>query len=831
MTRKLTVRLLDAPFRADRDYDYLIEKREEESLYGRFVIVPFGRGNRGMHAVVVGEGEEDGARTLKRVRTLLPDDFRVLPEILRLCFFLSEHTLCSVGEAVRAAVPCAALGLLVTAYRALGTDGCPNAEKDACAAPVLSLRGKAREDALWKYLSCVTEEDEDALVLRFGEGIGKALSALEKAGRIEKIILRRADAHVKTERVYELADGEDEAREILRASTDLRGGAQTAIYRFLLEEGACPEKEILDRLNCSASPLHTLLKNGRLRCYTREVQRNPYEALSKKRDTAPVCLSRAQEEAYASLSLLYEEKRAACALLHGVTGSGKTRVMMKLLDRVLSEGKQAVLLVPEIALTPQTVGIFCSRYGERVSVLHSSLSVGERFDAYRKIMRGDADLVIGTRSAVFAPLSRLGLIIIDEEHEHTYKSDASPRYHTRDVAAFRSGEHRALTVLASATPSIESYYKAKSGKYTLVPLKERYGGALLPKTEIVDMREELRAGNRSPISRRLEEALRATVEDGKQAVLFLNRRGYHHAISCKSCGEALLCEHCSVSLTYHTSYGGGYLLCHACGSKKPMPKACPSCASEHLSYVGAGTQKAEAEIKTLCEDIRVLRMDADTTAAKSAYERLLGRFRRREADVLLGTQMVTKGHDFPAVALSGVLLADASLYMNDFRASERTFSLLTQVIGRAGRASDAGYAIVQTYSPSHKVIRLAAAQDYPAFYEEEIALRRAMCYPPFCDMAEVFLVSSDEPLLLRAATDAAKRLIALFREKDDKIPVEIYGPLEPQTYKVAERYRMRLLLKCRLTRELRAMMGAFLRQFLTDYPKITATVDFNPSDT
>ena len=825
MSRILTVRLLDAPFRADRDYDYILTFAASGDLYGRLAIVPFGQGNRGMHAVVVGEREGESERRLKAVEMLLPEDFRVMPDILRLCFFLSEHTLSSVGEAVRAAVPCAALGLLSSAYR-VAAEG---ALADVSADEVISLRGRAKEKALLAYLSHRGEMSEEALLSLFGKGILKPLSSLLKEGSVEKTILRRAEQRAKTERVYAVSEDEDTAKERIRRA-DFKNEVQSALYRFLFDEGECTENELLSRLNCSPSPLRTLVKNGLLRVFEREVERNPYEALSRKAEAPPVCLSEAQMAAYGALEALYEKREAACALLHGITGSGKTQVMMKLLDRVLAEGRQAILLVPEIALTPQTVGIFCSRYGKRVSVLHSSLSVGERFDAYRKIMRGETDLVIGTRSAVFAPLSRLGLIIIDEEHEHTYKSDSSPRYHTRDVAAFRSGEHNALTVLASATPSIESYYKAKTGKYSLVSLTERYGGARLPRTEIVDMREELRAGNTSPISRRLEEALGEVKEEGKQAILFLNRRGYHHAISCKSCGEPLLCEHCSVSLTYHTSYAGGYLLCHACGTKKPMPRACPSCASEHLSYVGAGTQKAEAEIERAIDGIRVLRMDADTTGAKSAYDRLLGRFRRREADVLLGTQMVTKGHDFPAVALSGVLLADASLYMNDFRASERTFALLTQVIGRAGRASSEGFAVVQTFSPTHKIIRLACEQDYPAFYEEEIALRRARKYPPFCDMAEVFLVSEDEALLLRAAKDARDRLVALFKEREN-IPVELYGPIEPQTYKVAERYRMRLLLKCRLTRSLRAMMGEFLRAFLSDYPKITATVDFNPSDT
>lgn len=828
MPRIATVRLLDAPFRADRDYDYLLPEGEWGALEGRLCTVPFGQGNRGAHAVITAVRTGESERKLKTVETVYADDFRVTPEILKLCFFLSEHTLCSVGDAVRTAIPAAALGLLGNVYTA--SEPCLAAQ-EFCAEDYLAAKPKEKKRLLLSYLSAKGAVSEEDLIERFGKGVLVPLGALVKEGAVQKSILRRAAARTLRERVYAVAAEREEAEHILRFGDRFKNEAQAAVYRFLLEEGECPEAEILDRLHVSVSPLHTLVKNGLIVRSEREVERNPYERLSRRKDTSAVLLSPAQEKAYEAISCLLDEKRPACALLHGVTGSGKTRVMMKLLDRVLSEGGQAILLVPEIALTPQTVGIFCSRYGERVSVLHSSLSLGERYDAYRKILRGETDLVIGTRSAVFAPLSRLSLIIIDEEHEHTYKSDASPRYHTRDVAAYRSGANGALTVLASATPSLESYYKAKTGKYTLVPLTERYGGAALPETEIVDMREELRAGNTSPISRTLAEALKQTREAKKQSILFLNRRGYHHAVSCKSCGEALVCEHCSVSLTYHTGYTGGYLLCHACGLKKPMPKACPACSSEHLSYVGAGTQKAEAEVKSLSPDMRVLRMDADTTGVKSAYERILGRFRTGDADVLLGTQMVTKGHDFPSVALSGVLLADASLYMSDFRASERTFALLTQVVGRAGRADTAGKAVIQTYSPSHKTIRLAAAQDYPAFYEEEIALRRAMKYPPFCDMAEVFLISADEAELLRGAKEARDALIELFRKLGDGVPVEIYGPLEPQTYKIAEKYRMKLLLKCRLTAALRRAFGTFLKEFLNARPKLTVTVDFNPTDT
>jgi primosomal protein N' (replication factor Y) len=419
-----------------------------------------------------------------------------------------------------------------------------------------------------------------------------------------------------------------------------------------------------------------------------------------------IILNPDQQEIADSFCRDYDAGLRKTYLLFGVTGSGKTKVIMKAIDRTLEEKKRVIMLVPEIALTPQTVNIFCRRYGERVAVIHSSLSQGEGFDAWRRIKRGDVDLVIGTRSAIFAPVENLGLIVIDEEHEHTYKSESDPKYHARDIAAFRCGKNNALMLLASATPSLESFYKAQNGSYRLVPLRERYGGVRLPDAIVVDMREELRLGNTSPISKRLHTSLTRVYEKDKQAILFLNRRGYSTQINCKECGEVLSCPRCSVSLTYHNSADGGRLLCHMCGYEQKTPKSCPSCSAEKLSFLGYGTQKLEAELNKYLQDMTVLRMDADTTSSKMSYDRMLEDFREGRADILLGTQMVAKGHDFPRVTLVGVALADVSLHVSDFRAAERTFSLLTQVIGRAGRATDGGIAVIQTFAPNNETIRL-----------------------------------------------------------------------------------------------------------------------------
>ena len=635
--------------------------------------------------------------------------------------------------------------------------------------------------------------------------------------------------NIRTERHYAPASLETiRARLAEGGRAKIKSEEQRSILSHFLEN---PSETTADELTamgvpvCAAS-LRALIEKGLLVARECESIRNPYAAYAAKRDTSPIALSRAQTAAFEKIMALPSDRPRA-ALLHGVTGSGKTKVMMRIIDETLAVGKTAIVMVPEIALTPQTVGIFCTRYGERVAVIHSSLSAGERFDAWRRIADGKVSLVIGTRSAVFAPLSNLGLIVIDEEHEHTYKSDSDPKYHARDVAAYRAGKNEALLLLASATPSLESYTKAKQGSYTLVELTERYGGAVLPTVEIADMRQELRRGNTSPLSDLLMNALSETVQRGEQAILFLNRRGFNSSLQCRGCGEVVTCPHCSVSLTYHTGAGGGHLLCHLCGYRTRPSRACPSCGAEQIAYLGFGTQKAEAELTAMLSGCRVMRMDADTTGTKQSYDRMLDGFRRGEADVLLGTQMVAKGHDFPNVTLVGVLLADSSLYVNDFRASERTFSLLAQVIGRAGRASRPGRAIVQTYNPDHEILALAASQNYPAFYASELAVRRATTFPPFCDLVTLVLTSHDEAALFRAAAELKSELLRVASEKYFDLPLTAFGPFEAQVYKVSEKFRMRMVLKCRNSPRLRELLRTMLLHFGKNRA-VTLSVDIAP---
>ena len=500
---------------------------------------------------------------------------------------------------------------------------------------------------------------------------------------------------------------------------------------------------------------------------------------------------------------------------------------------MLSKGKQAIVLIPEISLTPQTLGIFCSRYGKRVAIIHSGLSAGERLDTFRRIKSGGADIVIGTRSAVFAPLPRLGLIVIDEEQEHTYKSDQNPKYHARDIARFRCAFCNALMLLASATPSFESFYKAREGKYTLIKLTHRYGKAKLPKVSVVDMRKAPAGGMNSPIGNLLCERLVENIHNGEQSILFLNRRGYNNFISCQKCGKAISCPTCSVSMTYHTygkAYNTGELRCHWCGKRIPLPMVCPECGDEHLTKMGYGTQRVEQELTSLLPLSRIIRMDTDTTSTKSSYEKMLSQFRSHEADVLVGTQMVTKGHDFPAVTLVGVLSADASLYLDDFRAAERTFAMITQVIGRAGRSDKEGEAIIQTLNPHHECIQLACEQNYEEFYNREIQLRKELCFPPFCDIAVIALSSTLEHELQKVSALLTEKISVLSKKSFPDVPLMVFGPFEAPVYKVENKYRLRTVIKCRLNKRSREFFSALLKEFAKANSKIVnISIDFNPS--
>lgn len=578
----------------------------------------------------------------------------------------------------------------------------------------------------------------------------------------------------------------EEGEELLKTYQKKHYLAKARLLQALLLAGTLDGKKAEDECQVTSSVIQKMEQDGILRVETKTVYRNPFQGHFQRR-TEVLTLNKEQQEAVEGIWSEYRKGIRKTYLLHGVTGSGKTEVYMELIARVIEKGQQAIVLIPEIALTFQTVMRFYERFGERVSVIHSRLSDGERYDQFMRAKDGGIDVIIGPRSALFTPFQRLGMIIIDEEHEGSYKSENVPRYHAREVAIYRAKICRASVVLGSATPSLESYYRAENGEYGYYKLTKRVKDAKMSEVSIVDLRKELKEGNRSIFSRKLYSAMKDRIENGEQMILFLNRRGLSGFVSCRSCGQAIRCPHCDVTLSLHND---GSLRCHYCGYEIQMPESCPSCGSRYISGFRAGTQQIEREVKRAFPKARVLRMDYDTTRTKESYEQILTAFGSREADVLVGTQMIVKGHDFPGVTLVGVLAADISLYANDYRAAERTFQLLTQAVGRAGRGELEGEAIVQTYMPEHYSIQAASRQDYQEFYKREILYRKLMGYPPVHSMLGIYLASAFEELLEQQTQGLSAFIL---EQKMDKLT--IIGPADAALSKKNDIYRKVIYLK------------------------------------
>ncbi|WMT27853.1 primosomal protein N' [Bacillus aerius] len=599
---------------------------------------------------------------------------------------------------------------------------------------------------------------------------------------------------------------------------------QKALLAFLLQanETTFLAKDLQQQTGASSQTIKALIQEGLLTESYEEIYRDPYRDREFTPST-PLDLTTEQAEAAKPIHQAVSDEKHETFLLHGVTGSGKTEIYLQTIDHVLQKGKEAIVLVPEISLTPQMVQRFKERFGSNVAVLHSGLSTGEKYDEWRKIHRKEVKLVVGARSAVFAPFENLGMIIIDEEHESSYKQEEMPRYHAKDVAIERAGRHQCPVVLGSATPSLESYARAKKGVYTLLTLKRRVNQQQLPHVSLIDMREELRTGNRSMFSEELMLRLKEVLERKEQAVLFLNKRGYSSFVMCRDCGYVEQCPHCELSLTYHRFQKR--LKCHYCGHEAPVPAECPECHSEHIRYFGTGTQRVEEELTKVLPEARVIRMDVDTTSRKGAHEKLLTSFGNKEADILLGTQMIAKGLDFPDVTLVGVLSADTSLHIPDFRSSEKTFQLLTQVSGRAGRHEKAGSVIIQSYTPSHYSIELTKQHDYEAFYEQEMLHRRHQSYPPFYFLAMV-TVSHEEVTKAAHVTDK----IVQFLKMNCAPNTRILGPAASPIAKIKDRYRYQCVIKYKRENEL----ASLLRKIQDHYQKemeqkqLMISIDMNP---
>ncbi len=627
----------------------------------------------------------------------------------------------------------------------------------------------------------------------------------------------------KTVEIASLAISSDEAEAMAEAKR-MRSPQQAALLELLCCFGALPVRDMLVHTGAKRPSLSALVKSGAVSLSEREVYRRP-EIKNAGSLPLPV-LNEAQQRAYDGLRALSESGRANAALLFGVTGSGKTSVYIRLIDDVLKAGKAAILLVPEIALTPQMLSTFSAHFGDQVAVLHSSLSVGERYDEWKRIRRGEARLVIGTRSAVFAPVNDLGILIIDEEQEETYKSENTPRYDAREVAKFLCARAGALLLFGSATPQVESMYRAKTGKYSYFELSERYNEQALPPVEIVDMKRELRRGNGGDISSFLREELRRNIECGEQSILFINRRGASKLVSCGECGFTYRCPKCSVSLTYHSARRR--LMCHYCGYSRRVDSVCPDCGGD-LKFIGSGTQHVEQELKELFPETEILRMDTDTVTPVGSHEKLLDRFRDKNIPIMVGTQMVTKGLNFENVTLVGVICADQSLYSGDYRAGERTFSLITQVVGRSGRGEKTGRAVIQTYTPDNQTIRQAAVQDYEEFYASEIELRRLQNAPPIVERYTVTASGQNE----EQVEWAVRYLCDLLKLSSQEIPgTAVLGPAPLSVVKVNDRFRYRVNVTGKDGASIRKAVSSAVIACSTDkrFRGVSIFADHDPSD-
>ena len=799
-----------AIYAIDKPYSYWVPPQLSVAS-GMRVLVPFSQGNRRVEGMVlaVTDGEETG---LKSVAAVL-DETPVLSEsLLHLAAFLRERYFCTFYDAVKAMLPA---GLWFSVQ-----------EEWTLEVPVDEAKvAKSHRDAL-AILQAAADRGGVIRTQELRQAVDPALLERYLPYLQNKHYLRSNrtfDRRVrdKSEEIASLAVPWEEA--VQYAQSKARSAPmQREVLTLLTQLGSVSAKELCYFTGATMATVRRLERLGFLSLSLRPVFRTP---LPPPGDPVPLpVLNESQNAAYTGLAALQDREKPGAALLYGVTGSGKTSVYVRLIARTLEQGRSAVLLVPEIALTPQLIATLVGYFGKTVAVLHSGLRVTERYDEWRRIRQGGARVVIGTRSAVFAPVQQLGLLIVDEEQEHSYKSENSPRYHAREAALYRGAKEGALVLLGSATPSVETMYLARQGTYALFTLGQRFHGGALPEVRIVDLKEELRRGNGTSISLPLQEALRETMDQGRQSILFLNRRGAGQYRICVQCGAVPTCPRCSVSLTYHAA--NHRLLCHYCGHSEPVQDRCPQCGGM-VKTMGVGTQRIEAELRTLFPDREILRMDADTVSATNTHEDILSRFEREKIPILVGTQMVTKGLNFENVTLVGVIDADLSLYVNHFRAAETTFSLLTQVVGRAGRGQYQGRALIQTMSPQHRVIELAARQDYDAFFSMELSLRQLQGLPPFRDLFTVTFLSRIEGWAVSGA--ARFRAMVLRQSPGWGTALTVLGPSPAPVVKVNNTFRYRLVLQTSGSRPLRRHLAAVLKAFLQDRANrgVTAYVDIN----
>ncbi|MBM7659415.1 primosomal protein N' (replication factor Y) [Bacillus mesophilus] len=795
--------IVDVPARqTDRAFDYLIP----EDYYGLVqpgvrVIVPFGP--RSLQGFVVGVESSSNVEKLKAITQLLDIEPILNEELLQLGKWVTEQTLSYQISSFQAMLPAA----LKAKYEK---------EVELIKPEQLSFMPVTLQKLFQQSLtvSWGNIENEPGLMKSIQKEIGN--------GNVEVNYVVKARGKKKTHKVLFFNSTNEEARTLLDTMSS-QAARQKEVIEFFLDKQIkeVPRITLKNELSTTDSPIKALIEKGILTEKDKEIYRDPHANREFKR-TQPLPLTEEQSNAIIPILHSIEHNQHQTYLLYGVTGSGKTEVYLQSIEEVLKKGQQAIVLVPEISLTPQMVERFKGRFGSSVAVLHSGLSIGEKYDEWRKIYRKEVNVVVGARSAVFAPFENLGIIIIDEEHESSYKQEENPRYHARDVAIYRGSFHQCPVVLGSATPTLETFARAKKGLYELLPLSKRMHDKGMPAVDIVDMREELREGNRSMFSSLLFEKLQDRLEKKEQTVLFLNRRGYSTFIMCRDCGFVVTCPECDISLTYHRSQQ--LVKCHYCGYEEPVVKQCPSCQSDHIRFFGTGTQKVEEEIGKLLPEARIIRMDVDTTSRKGSHEKLLTAFGEGKADILLGTQMIAKGLDFPRVTLVGVLTADTMLHLPDFRSSEKTFQLLTQVSGRAGRHELPGEVVIQTYTPEHYSVELASQHNYQDFYLREMGIRKLHQYPPFF---YVTLITVSHPEITKVVAVTEK--ISTYLRSNLSSQTIVLGPAASPIPRIKNRYRYQCMIKYKDEPQLRS----YLKDLMDHYQKemqqeLQITIDMNP---
>ena len=801
-----------ATFAIDKPYSYRVSEGMPIQP-GQRVQLPFGRGNRPTEGVVLTVSPGDDGK-LKEVTALLDPEPILTDRQLRLAAFLRERYFCTFYDAIRAMLPGGVwFRQRVTVCLTEDRSWQQAVIRKEGARQILELLEQAGGQAEAAALERTLPEEELKSVLGYLSG--------KKWISTQTDYLRRLGD--KTEKIAALAVPPEEAM-AYAASRPKSAAMQKAVLELLCNLGTAAVKELCYYTGAGVGTVNRLEQLGYLTLSHRPVLR--CREIRPAVLNGPLVLNPEQEACYQGLLAKMEAEQPGVALLQGVTGSGKTAVYIQLIRACLERGKSALLLVPEIALTPQLLGLMAAYFADQVGILHSSLGAGERYDQWKRVRDGQARVVVGTRSAVFAPCSP-GLIILDEEQEHSYKSENNPRYSAKEVAIFRGAKEGALVLLGSATPSIETMYRAKSNDYALYRLTSRYNGRPLPEVEVVDMRQELKLGNDLSLSVPLRQAMLETRQQGKQTILLLNRRGNSRALVCVDCRQTPQCPRCSIRLTYHSA--NQRLMCHYCGYSQPAPERCPDCGGP-MKTLGTGTQKVQQELEYLFPDMESLRMDTDTVSAANTHEQILTEFQQRGVPVLIGTQMVAKGLNLPNVTLVGVLDADLSLYTGGYRAGETTFNMLTQVVGRAGRGDAPGKAVIQTLVPEHSVIRLAARQDYEGFYNQEIELRRVQNAPPFGDIGVITFSGQEETAVLRGAVklrDSLNDCLNLPEYRNERCSV--LGPAPCAVPKINYHYRYQVTLRCRMSKNLRLLLAHLLRQFAKDKANrgVSAFVDIN----